>query len=98
MVGRLLERELRPALSAAGLPILDAADLDESQRTWLRSFFQESIDPILTPLAVDAAHPFPFISNLGLNLAVQVRESERRKAYERWKSWAAQTGGRASAG
>ncbi len=77
MVGRLLERELRPALAAAGLPILDAGDLDESQRTWLRTFFEESIDPILTPLAVDAAHPFPFISNLGLNLAVQVRESGR---------------------
>lgn len=77
---RLLERELRPALAAAGLPILDAAGLDEARREQLRQLFRDSIEPVLTPLAVDAAHPFPFISNLGLNLAVQVRENGRARS------------------
>jgi len=80
IVARLLARELRPALAAAGLPILDAADLDRPQRDYLRGVFRESIEPTLTPLAVDAAHPFPFISNLGLNLAVQVRENGRARS------------------
>ena len=80
IVGRLLERELRPALAAAGLPIFDAGDLDEAQRAHLRALFHDSIEPLLTPLAVDATHPFPFISNLGLNLAVEVREKGRRRS------------------
>jgi len=80
IVARLMERELRPALATAGLPILDAADLDESQRAHLRAVFRDSIEPVLTPLAVDAAHPFPFISNLGLNLAVQVSEEGRPRS------------------
>lgn len=76
-VARLVERELRPALAAAGLPIREHADLDGAQRERLRLLFREAIEPILTPLAVDAAHPFPFISNLGLNLAVLVRDRSR---------------------
>lgn len=80
IAGRLLERELRPALAAAGLPILGAADLDGAQRAYLRAVYRESIEPILTPLAVDAAHPFPFISNLGLNLAVQLRGNGRSRS------------------
>jgi polyphosphate kinase len=79
LVARLVERELRPALAQVGLPILEAADLDVAQREHLAAVFQEAVEPILTPLAVDAAHPFPFISNLGLNLAVVVREGPRAR-------------------
>jgi polyphosphate kinase len=80
LVARLVEGELRPALAAAGIPILDVEGLDEGQREHLRRYFREAVEPILTPLAVDAAHPFPFISNLGLNLAVLVTEPGRARS------------------
>ncbi len=77
-VARLVQEQLRPALRDLGTPILDVGDLDQSQRELLARYFAESVEPILTPLAADAAHPFPFISNLGLNLAVLVTEPGRR--------------------
>ncbi|HTQ93795.1 MAG TPA: polyphosphate kinase 1, partial [Streptosporangiaceae bacterium] len=72
-------KELRPALSDLGAPILDAADLDPSQREFLARYFADAVEPVLIPLAADAAHPFPFISNLGLNLAVMIAEPRRGK-------------------
>ncbi len=68
----LVNGEIRPALAAAGLPILDHGALSKRDADRLSEAFARSILPILTPLAVDAEHPFPFISNLGLNLAVKV--------------------------
>jgi polyphosphate kinase len=65
----LLEREIRPALAREQLPILAWHDLDREAREPLRRYFERSVLPILTPLAVDAEHPFPFISNDSLNLA-----------------------------
>jgi polyphosphate kinase len=79
LVARLVEEQLRPALRDLGTPILAVGDLDPSQRDFLARYFADSVEPILTPLAADAAHPFPFISNLGLNLAVLVTEPDRRK-------------------
>ena len=78
VVARLVEEQLRPALRGLGAPILDIGDLDPSQRDFLARYFADSVEPILIPLAADAAHPFPFISNLGLNLAVLVTEPGRR--------------------
>ena len=78
LVASLVEEQLRPALRDLGAPILDAGDLDPSQRDFLARYFADSVEPILTPLAADAAHPFPFISNLGLNLAVLVTEPGHR--------------------
>ncbi len=72
ILDRLLAREIRPAMAAAGVPIVDHGDLGPDPRQSLRQLFRESVLPILTPLAVDAEHPFPFISNQGLNLAVLV--------------------------
>jgi polyphosphate kinase len=77
-VARLVEEQLRPALRDLGTPILDVADLDQSQQDYLARYFADSVAPILIPLAADVAHPFPFISNLGLNLAVLVTEPGRR--------------------
>jgi polyphosphate kinase len=71
---RIIREELRPALAEAGVPILDHADLDDGQQEGLRHYFRQSVQPILTPLAVDAEHPFPFLSNLGLNLGVLLPE------------------------
>ncbi|NJN65045.1 MAG: polyphosphate kinase 1 [Acidobacteria bacterium] len=79
VISRVLEREIRPALLANGMPILDWGHLDEAQRHYVRRYFQESVLPILTPLAVDAEHPFPFISNLTLNLAVSLPVSRGRR-------------------
>lgn len=70
VLARTIENRLRPALKKAGIPILDYGELPADQRRQLRKYFQKSVQPILTPLAVDAEHPFPFISSLGLNLAV----------------------------
>ena len=76
-VERLVQMELRPQLAAAGIPIHDLAELDPTEQAALSRYFQDTVEPILTPLAVDAAHPFPFVSNLGLNLAVLVEEEGR---------------------
>ncbi len=74
-ISRLVQRELRPALAEAGIPILEWDALEERHKEHLRHYFRRSVEPVLTPLAVDAVHPFPFISNLGLNLAVLVTEA-----------------------
>ncbi|MBE9041660.1 polyphosphate kinase 1 [Oscillatoriales cyanobacterium LEGE 11467] len=73
------ETELRPLLADGGIYLLDYIDLDAEQRAYLHTFFEEQIFPVLTPLAVDPSHPFPFISNLSLNLAVVVQDPETHK-------------------
>ena len=78
-VARLVDEQLRPALRELGTPILVVGDLDPGQRDYLAKYFADSVEPILIPLAADAAHPFPFISNLGLNLAVRVTDPGGRK-------------------
>jgi polyphosphate kinase len=65
--------ELVPDLAAAGIRLSNWDELDADDRVFLDAMFDEQIFPILTPLAVDPAHPFPYISNLSLNLAVAVR-------------------------
>jgi len=64
-----------PALADEGISIIRWADLTEDERTDLTRYFAEQIFPVLTPLAVDPAHPFPYISGLSLNLAVTVKDS-----------------------
>jgi polyphosphate kinase len=71
---QLFEREVKPLLHAGGVRIIDWADLKAPQRQELQQVFEERIFPVLTPLAVDPAHPFPYISDLSLNLAVVVRD------------------------
>lgn len=71
---RCFTDEVVPSLTHAGISIRFWSQLTESQRERLHDYFHEQIFPVLTPLAVDPAHPFPYISGLSLNLAVQVRE------------------------
>ena len=78
LVSQLVTDDLRPALAAAGIPILEYAALNKKQIKHMQRYFKDSVEPILTPLAVDVSHPFPFISNLGLNLAVAVTERKRK--------------------
>ncbi len=65
--------QLVPDLAAAGIRLSDWESLDADDRVFLDDLFDEQLFPVLTPLAVDPAHPFPYISNLSLNLAVVVR-------------------------
>jgi polyphosphate kinase len=56
--------------------LLDYERLNSNQKNWVNTYFNEAIFPVLTPLAVDPAHPFPFISNLSLNIAAQIRDPD----------------------
>ena len=62
--------EIRPGLAAAGIYLLDYEDLSDEERKIATGEFENRIFPVLTPLAVDQSHPFPYISNLSLSLAV----------------------------
>lgn len=65
--------QILPELAEYGVRVLDYAECSMEDRTWLDAYFQRDVYPILTPLAVDPGHPFPFISNLSLSLGVQLR-------------------------
>ena len=67
---------VRPALAEQGIEFIGWADLSDAERADLSKYFQEQVFPVLTPLAVDPAHPFPFVSGLSLNLAVTVKSPE----------------------
>ncbi|MET0450741.1 MAG: RNA degradosome polyphosphate kinase [Mycobacterium sp.] len=67
---------VRPALAEEGIFVVNWNDLDDAERARLSTYFHEQVFPVLTPLAVDPAHPFPFVSGLSLNLAITVRQPE----------------------
>src|SRR5436190_4807357 len=67
-------KEVAPALQDAGVAFVDWSDLEDDARAQLTLEFDDRIFPVLTPLAVDPSHPFPYISSLSLNLAVVVRD------------------------
>jgi polyphosphate kinase len=70
----LLQRELMPALAREGIEIRTYGELPDADRDALRKLFDERVFPVLTPLAVDQGHPFPYISNLSLSLGVEMYE------------------------
>ncbi|RPH47148.1 MAG: polyphosphate kinase 1, partial [Desulfobacteraceae bacterium] len=77
-ISKLVSDQLRPALAESGIPILDYKELGKKQISYLKKYFRESVEPVLTPLAVDISHPFPLISTLGLNIAVTVAGLKRK--------------------
>lgn len=73
---RHFEQAIRPLLAENGIYLIDYIDLIQEQRTYLKTYFDEQIFPVLTPLAIDPSHPFPHISSLSLNLVVVIKDSE----------------------
>ncbi|VXD25744.1 polyphosphate kinase 1 [Planktothrix paucivesiculata] len=73
------EQQIRPELAQNGIHLLSYIDLNQEQRTYLKNYFDEGIFPVLTPLAIDRSHPFPYLSNLSLNLAVVLRNPETKE-------------------
>jgi polyphosphate kinase len=82
---RLWRDELMPDLKKAGIHILENAELNAQQRTFLDDYFRREIYPVLTPLAVDHGRPFPHISNLSLNVGVVVGNGDGREHFARIK-------------
>ncbi|MGD0534252.1 MAG: polyphosphate kinase 1 [Methanoregula sp.] len=78
-------KEILPRLYSAGIFIHLYKELDAEQKKALRTFFIEEVFPVLTPLAFDSAHPFPFISNLSLNLAIIIRDPKGKELFARIK-------------
>jgi polyphosphate kinase len=72
-----LHEVLLPALRAEGVRLLGVDELEADERETVEAFFEGHVFPVLTPLAVDPGHPFPYISNLSLSLAVELRDPER---------------------
>ena len=82
---KCLSASLLPALESAGIQILDYPALSDSQLALVNTYFAESMFPVLTPLAFDPGRPFPFISNLSLNLAVLIRDAKGVEHFARVK-------------
>ena len=77
----LWQEDIRPRLAEHNIEVVDWEDLDESQTERLTRYFRHQIYPVLTPLAVDPSHPFPYISGLSLNLAVLLRNPRSGKEH-----------------
>ena len=84
-VSHLLNGEILPLLTGTGIELLEPRELDEQGRDWVRQQFRRQVFPVLTPLAVDPAHPFPYISDLSLNLAVFVGRAGESPSFARVK-------------
>jgi polyphosphate kinase len=73
---RHFEQAICPQLAGRGICLLNYARLNSEQQAYLGQYFHETVFPVLTPLAIDPSHPFPYLSNLSLNLAVIVQDEQ----------------------
>ena len=78
---RVFRDEVVPALAEVGIELVRWDDLDREEQKTCKRLFRDRVFPVLTPLAVDPAHPFPYISGLSLNLAVLIRNPRTQKEH-----------------
>jgi polyphosphate kinase len=78
---KLFIENIKPEMAEKGIRIVRWSNLEEAEKTSLHEYFQNQIFPVLTPLAVDPAHPFPYISGLSLNLAVVLKNLDTNKEH-----------------
>ena len=78
---KALAQDILPKLAEAGIRILGWDEIDPERRKELTAYFENVVFPVLTPLAFDPAHPFPFVSNLSLSLAVELTEKDDARAH-----------------
>jgi polyphosphate kinase len=67
--------QLRQEMRDAGIAVIDLAELTQTERDWLDTYFLDQIFPVLTPMAIDPAHPFPFLPNQGFSMALELRQA-----------------------
>ena len=82
---KYFNKVLLPEMDNTGIHLLDYGQLSARQKETVDAYFDEVVFPVLTPLAFDPGHPFPHISNLSLNLAILIQDSEGRKRFARLK-------------
>lgn len=77
---RIWQKEIQPRLAEENIEVLNPADLLPAEVSFVRQYFQNQVFPVLTPMAVDPAHPFPHLRNRGLSLCVLLRSRSRKKS------------------
>ena len=85
IIDDFIEQKIKPALALEDIAVLSFDDLGQDDIAFLREHFRHKILPVLTPLAVDIGHPFPFINSLGLNLAITITNPNGQKRFVRLK-------------
>ena len=83
---RCWREELLPALAKSGIRLLDISELERADLEWAEQYYRTQVRPVLTPLAIDPAHPFPQLLNKSLNLIVRLEMQKGEKSISTWRS------------